>query len=333
MRKCILVTGGAGFIGSHLVDLLIREGNQVKVLDNFSTGTTQNLSQVNSKQSLEIVEGSILNLDEIEYAMRDCDVVFHLAVECVRRSLSQPISNHHANATGTLNVLEVARKLKIKRFVYCSSSEVYGNCEDKLLNETTSKCQPTTVYGAAKLSGEFYSKAYCYTYNLPVVIVRPFNAYGPRAHLKNDTAEVIPRFIIRILNNLPPVIFGNGENTRDFTYVTDIVRGLKMISECDSLIGKTINIAYGVQISLNTISEKIATLCGKSKTNNLYIDSRPGDIRYLHADTSLAERFLNYKAEINFEQGLKTYLSWFKKSYPNPAALLENDLTNWKMPA
>jgi len=174
----------------------------------------------------------------IEAAMAGSDVVFHLAVQCVRRSLGEPLHNHEVNATGTLNVLETARRRRVRRFIYCSSSEVYGNYGCEPLVETATVCEPATVYGAAKLAGEHYAKAYWQTYGLPTIVVRPFNTYGPREHTSGDLAEVIPRFVIRVLNGLPPVIFGTGENGRDFTYVTETVRGIALAAGCDALVGR-----------------------------------------------------------------------------------------------
>jgi len=177
MRQRSLVTGGAGFLGSHLVDRLIADGDTVTVLDDFSTGRRENLVEAAGSPRLRIVEGSILDPATVELAMRGCDRVFHLAVQCVRRSLSRPIENHEINATGTLVVLEQARRQRVKRFLYCSSSEVYGNCGGERLAEETTVCAPTTVYGAAKLAGEYYTQAYRCTYGLPITIVRPFNSY------------------------------------------------------------------------------------------------------------------------------------------------------------
>jgi UDP-glucose 4-epimerase len=328
-----LVTGGAGFIGSHLVDYLVAENNAVTVLDDFSTGELANLSEAQSRGDVHIVRGSILDRGAIEDAMAECDLVFHLAVQCVRRSLGEPLQNHHINATGTLNVLEVARRRRIRRFIYCSSSEVYGNCGEGLLDETTTVCQPTTVYGAAKLAGEHYAKAYWQTYGLPTVVVRPFNTYGPREHMTGDLAEVIPRFVIRVLNGLPPVIFGTGDNGRDFTYVTETARGIALAACRDALVGGVVNIAYGEMVTVRQLAEAIARLCGRPEVAPLFIEPRPGDVRALLANTRLARATLDFVAEIDLEHGLRQYIDWFETNHPNVVELLEDDLRNWRLPA
>jgi UDP-glucose 4-epimerase len=331
-RRC-LVTGGAGFIGSHLVDRLLAADNAVTVLDDFSTGKLANLSEAQSRGDLRILRGSILDRGAIEEAMANCDLVFHLAVQCVRRSLSHPLQNHDVNATGTLNLLEVARRRRIGRFVYCSSSEVYGNCREGRLDETTTVCRPATIYGAAKLAGEHYAKAYWQTYGLPTVVVRPFNTYGPREHMTGDLAEVIPRFVIRVLNGLPPVIFGTGDNGRDFTYVKETARGIALAGCCDALIGGVVNIAYGEMVTVRQLAKAIARLCGRPDIAPHFIEPRPGDVRALLADTRLARATLDFVAETDLEHGLRWYIDWFRTNHPNFADLLEDDLRNWCLPA
>lgn len=328
----ILVTGGAGFIGSHLVDRLISAGHAVTVLDNFSTGKRINLVNAEKNGDVRIIEGSIINLNDIETAMQDCNTVYHLAVECVRRSLAYPLDNHHTNATGTINLLEIARRRKILRFIYCSSSEVYGNTQDRLLNEEKTVCQPTTVYGAAKLAGEYYTKAYHRTYQLPTIVVRPFNAYGPRSHDQGVRAEVIPRFIIRLLNDLPPIIFGDGSSARDFTYVTEVAQGLSLLTENENLVGREVNLAYGHAITIKEVAEMLLKVCEKPHLQPIYMDGRPGDVFHLHADTSLAQKALGFKAHISFAEGLKKYLTWFKQTYHHVNELLEENTVNWCLP-
>jgi UDP-glucose 4-epimerase len=332
MKLRSLVTGGAGFLGSHLVDRLIADGHAVTVLDDFSTGRRDNLAEAAASARLSIVEGSILDRSAVELAMRGCDVVFHLAVQCVRRSLSRPIENHEVNATGTLIVLERARQQRVRRFLYCSSSEVYGNCGGERLAEETSICAPTTVYGAAKLAGEYYTHAYRRTYGLPVTIVRPFNSYGPRAHDRGDLAEVIPRFVIRVLNGQPPVIFGSSGNGRDFTYVTETVRGITLAAESDLAIGRTINIAFGTMITIGRIADMICSQCGRSDLKPLHAEPRPGDVAVLQADNRIARELLGFSAETDVQSGLRRYIEWFHTRHPNPALLLEAETRNWKMP-
>jgi UDP-glucose 4-epimerase len=332
MKRRSLVTGGAGFLGSHLVDRLLADGDTVTVLDDFSTGWRENLAEVAGSPRLRIAEGSILDHAAVELAMRGCDRVFHLAVQCVRRSLSRPIENHHINASGTLLVLEQARRQRIARFLYCSSSEVYGNCGGERLAEETTVCAPTTVYGAAKLVGEYYTQAYGRTYGLPITIVRPFNSYGPRAHYQGDLAEVIPRFVIRALNGVPPVIFGSGSNGRDFTFVTETVRGIVLAAENEAALGRNLNIAFGSMVTVERIAEIVCSLCGRPDLKPLYVDPRPGDIHVLQADTALARELLGFSAQIDVHAGLKRYIDWFRGRHPDPAVLLEAETRNWEMP-
>jgi UDP-glucose 4-epimerase len=328
----VLVTGGAGFIGSHLVDNLLAAGDTVTVLDDFSTGNSDNLEDAAATGRLRVITGSILDGAAVASAMEGCDRVFHLAVQCVRRSLSAPLDNHSINATGTLRLLEAARTTRIKRFVYCSSSEVYGSVSEGLLDEDT-LCRPVTVYGAAKLAGELYADAYYQTYGLPTVTVRPFNAYGPRAHEQGDLAEVIPRFIIRCMNGQPPVIFGDGRNGRDFTYVTEVARGLALAGQNDGLVGSRVNIAYGRMISVNEVGEQVIAALGRNDLSVEHIESRPGDVHVLSADTTRARELLGYCATIAFKQGLARYIDWFRLRHPDPAVLLEPKLVNWSMPS
>lgn len=332
MVKRALVTGGAGFIGSHLVDQLVADGWTVTILDNLSTGKLSNLDEAGKTGNIRFINGSILDRAAISDAMKGCSVVYHLAVECVRRSLGKPIENHDINATGTLYVLEEARQHKVDRFVYCSSSEVYGNGRDALLNEQTTVCEPVTVYGAAKLAGELYAKAYHRTYGLPTVIVRPFNSYGPREHDQGDIAEVIPRFLIRVLNGLPPVVFGDGSCGRDFTYVTETAKGLALAGNCDVLIGREVNIAYGCMVSIAEVAETIIRQCQRPDLSPHFSAPRPGDVQALHADTSFARQCLDFQASISFEQGIEKYIAWFTQHYSDPAKLLEDKLENWTMP-
>jgi UDP-glucose 4-epimerase len=326
-----LLTGGAGFIGSHLADRLMAEGLAVTVLDDFSSGRPENLAHTDSRR-LRLIEGSILDPAAVERAIEGCDRVYHLAVQCVRCSLGNPIENHEVNAAGTLRMLEAARRHKVQRFIYCSSSEVYGNGNVGSLSEDA-LCVPVTIYGAAKLAGEHYTMAYWQTYGLPAVVVRPFNAYGPRAHETGELAEVIPRFVIRVLNGLPPVIFGSGDNGRDFTYVTDTARGIALAADCDALIGRTVNIAFGQMITIGQIAEAIAKYCDRPELRPINIEPRPGDVLKLRAQTELAQQALGFRADCDFDDGIRRYIAWFRAHHNDVSALLEDDPRNWHMPA
>ena len=259
--------------------------------------------------------------------------MYHLAVQCVRRSLGDPMQSHDVNATGTINVLEAARRHGVSRFVYCSSSEVYGNTSTGLLDEDESMCRPVTVYGAAKLAGEFYTHAYRQTYGLPTMIVRPFNAYGPRAHEVGDLAEVVPRFVIRVLCGKPPVIFGEGSQGRDFTYVTEVARGLAMAGASDRMVGRCVNIAYGRMLTIREIAAAIMKACSRNDLTVETAAARPGDVNVLRANTRLASELLGFHAEIAFEAGIRRYVDWFQRRHADPSKLLDTRLENWTMPA
>lgn len=329
----VLVTGGAGFIGSHLTDALLAQGCRVTVLDDFSSGERANLELAEKTGRLRLIEGSILDKAALASAVRDVSCVFHMAVQCVRKSIGSPLENHDVNATGTILTLEAARRAGVSRFVYCSSSEVYGNCGGERLHEESTQCAPVTVYGAAKLAGEYYAKAYYQTYGLPTVVARPFNAYGPREHDQGDLAEVIPRFVIRALNGLPPVVFGDGSNGRDFTYVTEIAQGLILAAQSDTLLGKVVNLAYGRMITVSEVAAAVLRACGRTDLAPQYDDPRPGDVIALQADTTRAREVLNFQASIDFDRGLKQYIQWFVSQYPDPSLLLEDRLQNWELPA
>lgn len=327
-----LVTGGAGFIGSHLVDRIVAAGHTVTVLDNFASGKRSHLAEALATGRTRLVEGSILDEVALNAAMEDVEVVYHLAVECVRLSLGQPISNHTVNATGTLMTLEAARKRKVSRFVYCSSSEVYGNSSLEALSEDKAVCAPTTVYGGAKLAGELYTLAYLRTYSLPTCVMRPFNAFGPREHDQGVLAEVIPRFAIRVLNGMAPVVFGDGTQGRDFTYVTDTVEGLWQASQNDRVVGQTINLGWGRAVSIRQVAEAIIKQSGRNDLSIEFAMERPGDIQALIADTSKARQMLGFAPTIDFAEGIRRYLEWFRLVYPNPTSLLESNIENWRLP-
>ncbi len=327
-----LVTGGAGFIGSHLTDRIIAEGHEVVVLDNFASGKKSNLDEAAATGKLTLIEGSILSADDLDAAMAKVDIVLHLAVECVRKSIGDPVGNHHANATGTLMALEAARRHKVKRFIYCSSSEVYGNTSAGALSEDETVCQPTTVYGASKLVGELYTQAYLRTYGMETAVVRPFNAFGPREHDQGVLAEVIPRFVIRVLNGKAPIVFGDGSNGRDFTYVTDTADGLWRAAMSDAMVGKVVNLGWGRAVSVKEVGEEILRQCDRNDLSLEHVAERPGDIHSLIARTEKAADILGFRPTVDFSTGVHNYVQWFQQRYPDPSKLLETDHRNWTLP-
>ena len=255
----MLVTGGAGFIGSHLVDQLT--DCTVRVLDDLSTGKEENLAGSLARPNFELIRGDIRDEELVAELLRDTDVVFHLACRGVRHSIGNPVESHEVNADGTLNLLVEARRAGVKRFVHVSSSEVYGTARFAPMDENH-PTYPETVYGAAKLAGEAYARAYHQTYELPTVVVRPFNNFGPRSHHEGDSGEVIPRFFVWALNKQRPIIFGDGTQTRDFIYVEETAHWLRHVAECDALVGQTINLGSGKETSVNELAEMIYEAVG-----------------------------------------------------------------------
>jgi UDP-glucose 4-epimerase len=324
----VLVTGGAGFIGSHLVDELARN-NHVVILDDFSSGEQENIVHHAGKGNVEIITGDIRDKDLLFNIAKNIDVVYHLAVQCLRVSIKNPDVTHEVNVTGTLNLLKASLENSVKRFIYVSSSEVYGTALHVPMNETHT-CEPTTVYGASKLAGELYALAYFRTYGLKSMVVRPFNTYGPREHLQGVYGEVIPRFVLRILNNMPPVIFGDGTHTRDFTYVSDTVKGIVMASECDSMIGQAVNIARGREVSINELAVMIANKLGKKDIKPVYEQKRPGDVIRHYADISKAKKLFNFSPEIDIEKGTGLFIDWFHSKKYDVSSLLKQEIVfNW----
>lgn len=323
--KGVLVTGGAGFIGSHLVDRLLADGAHVTVLDNLVNGRRENLD---ARASL--VVGDVLDGAVVERAMAATDAVFHLACLGVRHSLHDPVANHRVNAEGTLIVLEAARLRGVARFLCVSSSEVYGTAATAPMNEQH-PTHPETIYGAGKLAGEAYARACFRTHGLPVVIVRPFNTYGPRSHFEGDCGEVIPRSIVRVLNGLSPIVFGDGLQTRDFLHVTDTARALTALAACDAAVGRTVNVGYGEETTIDRLVRIIAEAAGRPEIRPQQQAPRPGDVRRLWVDNTLVRRLVGFHPAVALQDGLQALVAWFRSRPTPPAEMLSRmPERNWE---
>lgn len=321
-----LVVGGAGFIGSALSRLLAADG-PVRVLDNLSTGKRENVADVSS---VELQVGSLLDRAAVERALDGVDVVFHLACLGVRHSIHRPVENHAVNATGTLQLLQAARARHVRRFVYTSTSEVYGTARHAPMDEEH-PTWPHTVYGGSKLAGESYVRAYHRAYGMATVVLRPFNAYGPRSHHEGDSGEAIPKFLVRAMNGLPPVVFGDGGQTRDFTFVDDTALGIALAAERDEAVGETINLGSGREIEIRDLAAAVARAAGRPGLRPVHERPRPADVLRLAADSRKAERLLGWRAETPLEEGLARLVAWHAERGTDWAAALSEDVVfNWE---
>jgi UDP-glucose 4-epimerase len=321
-----LVIGGAGFIGSALVRHLAESG-PVRVLDDLSTGHARNIEGVDG---VDFLEASLLDDHALGTALTDVNVVYHLACLGVRHSIHQPMANHEVNAHGTLKVLEAARSRGVDRVVYVSTSEVYGTAERVPMDEDH-PTWPHTVYGGAKLAGEAYTRAYHRTYGLPTVVIRPFNAYGPRSHHEGDSGEVIPKFLVRAKNGLAPIIFGDGSQTRDFTYVEDSARAIAAAGVSEAAVGETINVGNGREITISELASVITEAAGVPGLAPEMHDPRPGDVLRLHANAAKASKLLDWQAEISLSDGIGRLVAWHDEQGTDWKQALDEDVPhNWE---
>jgi len=308
----VLVTGGAGFIGSHIVDRLTEDGVEVGVLDNFSTGDARNLAK-SSNRGLIIHEADIQDYEAVRKVIREYKVVVHqAALVSVARSVEEPLKVNGVNATGTLNLLRAAVEEKVDRFVYASSSSVYGDTETLPKKESMGTV-PSSPYGASKLAAENYCRVFAKVYGLKTVSLRYFNVYGPRQK-GGFYSGVIPTFIRRVHEGKAPVIFGDGLQTRDFTFVQDVVEANILALNGPAIKGGEVyNIAAGGTISVNELALTIAGLLGKSDLAPEHTEPRKGDIRRSYADVSKAREELGYRPRFSLAQGLAETISWFSE--------------------
>jgi nucleoside-diphosphate-sugar epimerase len=307
-----LVTGGAGFIGSNIVDELVRRSHDVVVLDDLSTGKEENLTAVRSK--IDFRAGSIIDLAAAQSACVGVDYVLHLAARTsVPKSVKDPLGTNHVNIDGTLNVLVAARDAKVRRVVYAASSSAYGETPTQPKVETIPP-DPISPYGVTKYVGELYAKVFGRVYGLENVSVRYFNVFGPRQDPTSQYSGVLSRFILAILRGESPVVYGDGEQSRDFTYITNVVDATLRACEAPGASGKVLNGGTGARITLNQVLKLLEKITGK-KIQAKYDPPRTGDIRDSQADISLARKLLGYEPGVLFEEGLRRTWEWYKSAY------------------
>ncbi|HEC22221.1 MAG TPA: SDR family oxidoreductase [Chloroflexi bacterium] len=315
-----LVTGGAGFIGSNLVETLLEQGHTVRVLDNFSTGKRENLSAFIER--IDLIEGDLRNLDDVRRAVEDIEVVFHEgAVPSVPKSIEDPLGANESGVNGTLNVLVAARDAGVRRVIFASSSSIYGDQDPDLPKVETMSPRPISPYAVSKLAAEKYCQVFYHVYGLETVSLRYFNVFGPRQDPTSMYAAVIPRFITAMLRGDPPTIYGDGEQTRDFTYVGNVVAGnlLAASAPAERVAGEVFNLATGGQVSLNQLVEMLQEIMA-CNVAPVYTDPRPGDIKHSRADINKARRLMSYQPQIPFLEGLRRTVEWYRNNHGQPSS-------------
>ena len=303
-----LVTGGAGFIGSNIVEALVKKGEKVKVIDNFVSGKRENLSPFLDK--IELIEGDIRDLDLLKKITKGVDYILHqAALRSVPKSVGDPVPYNEVNVGGTLNVLLAAKEAGVKRVVFASSSSIYGDTEVFPEKESFLPL-PISPYAASKLAGEHYCYVFSKIYGLETVSLRYFNVFGPRQSLETQYAVVVPRFIINMLNNESPPVHGDGKQSRDFTYIDNVVEANILAAVTPKIAGEVFNIACGKDYTVLELVKQLNKIIGK-KLKPKFTPPRPGDVPRTLADTSKARKLLKLEIKVNFEQGLKKSVDWF----------------------
>ena len=308
----VLVTGGAGFIGSNLADELIRQGAKVTILDNLVTGFRENLEEI--KGDFEFIEGDINDDSALQRALPGTEIVFHeAALPSVPRSVADPVETHDACVNGTFNLLNKCRDSGVRRLVYAASSSAYGD-QETLPKVETMAPQPLSPYAAAKLTGEYYCQVFSRVYGLETLSLRYFNVFGPRQNPSSMYSGVISRFIDALMKGDTPVIYGDGEQSRDFTYVANVVDANIKAAQASNGIGETINVANGERVTLNELLDVLKNITGKPDVTAQYEPARNGDVKHSQAGIDRALDFLKYEKLVGLEDGLRRTIDWWKDS-------------------
>jgi len=307
--RTFLVTGGAGFIGSHIAEALVERGDRVRVFDNLSTGHLSNLDGFFDQ--IEFIEGDLVDAEAVAQAVQGVDCIFHeAALASVPRSVEAPLDTNASCVTGTLTLLDAARRGGVRRLVYAASSSAYGDQPTSSKRETDLPA-PLSPYGAAKLAGEHYCQAFAATYGFQAVAIRYFNVFGPRQDPDSPYSAVIPLFITAMLQGRRPVIYGDGLQSRDFTFVANVVHGNLLAADADNVAGRTLNVANGKSTDLLTLIDVLNRLLG-TQVEPTFAPPRPGDVRESLADVTLACKLLGYEPQVDFEDGLKRSIEYYK---------------------
>ncbi len=305
----VLVTGGGGFIGGHLVERLLADGHDVRALDNFTTGRRENLGDVIDE--IDLVEGDIQSYERAHTAVRGCDLVLHqAALPSVPRSVRDPLTSNASNVIGTLNVLLAARDSGVRRVVFASSSSVYG-ANPALPKREDLQTMPISPYAVAKLAAEGYCQSFWHVYELETVALRYFNVFGPRQDPRSEYAAVIPKLITAALHETTPVIFGDGEQTRDFTYVDNVVEANVLAMQAPDVAGEVFNVAVGDRVSLNELLRQIGEVTGREIAAE-HAEARAGDVRHSLADVGKARERLGYAPKVTLAEGLRRTIEWHR---------------------
>lgn len=330
-NKKIVVTGGAGFLGSHVVRLLLQSNNFVVVLDNFSNGKMIHLEAVENHPNLKVIRGDIMNIKDVKTTFEGCQIVIHLAVLGLRQSVKEPHRVNDVIVKGTMNCLDIALANEMELFINCSSSEVYGTAVYIPMDERH-PLNPETPYAAAKVAQDMYVYSYGQTYSLPWTTVRPFNMYGPNSHWQDSRGELIPKMIVRAMNRQPLVIFGDGNQTRDFIYVEDAARAVISVAENPNCRNQCINFCSGIETSVLQIAELICK--SFSMDPNEFIQKqppRPGDVKRHLGDSSKFKDLLGFTPSISIEEGIHLTIAWFKSLSIKPEELFSQEvLRGWE---
>lgn len=309
MKRKYLVTGGAGFIGSHLAEALVNQGQDVRVLDNFLTGKRENIADF--IDDIDLIEGDIRDFSTCEQALDGVDFVLHqAALPSVPRSIEDPVLTNAINVVGTLNLLTASKEAKVKKFVFASSSSVYGD-DPNLPKREGTEGAPLSPYAVTKLVGEKYMRVFSEIYGLRTVSLRYFNIFGPRQDPHSQYAAVIPNFITSMERGESPRIFGDGEQSRDFTYVANVVKANMLALESEEISGEVLNIACGDRITVNTLCEKIRHFFRKD-IDSVHDKPRPGDILHSFADIAKARKMIKYEPTVSFDDGLRETIQWYR---------------------